>query len=42
MLEWLDRVGYGADIPGLEHEVGRALTKLPGHAATRDPTDTET
>lgn len=29
MLEWFDRVGYSADIAGLEHEFGRALTKLP-------------
>jgi len=29
MLEWLDRVGYNADIAGLEREFGRALTKLP-------------
>ena len=36
MLEWFDRVGYSADIGGLEREFGRALTKLPdwarGHA----------
>jgi len=29
MLEWFDRVGYSADIAGLEREFGRALTKLP-------------
>src|ERR1700688_718181 len=29
MLQWFDRVGYSADIAGLEHEFGRALTKLP-------------
>src|SRR6202008_2726769 len=29
MLEWFERVGYSADIPGLEREFGRALTKLP-------------
>jgi len=29
MLEWFERVGYSADIAGLEHEFGRALTKLP-------------
>src|SRR6201999_1838361 len=38
MLEWFDRVGYSADIAGLEREIGRALTKLPdwvrGHVAT--------
>src|SRR3984893_5292554 len=32
MLEWFDRVGYSADIAGLEREFGRALTKLPGWA----------
>jgi uncharacterized protein YbjT (DUF2867 family) len=32
MLEWFDRVGYSADIPGLEREFGRALTKLPDWA----------
>ena len=30
MLEWFDRVGYSADIAGLEREFGRTLTKLPG------------
>jgi len=36
MLEWFDRVGYSADIAGLEREFGRALTKLPtGHVAWR-------
>ena len=29
MLEWFERVGYSADIAGLEREFGRALTKLP-------------
>jgi uncharacterized protein YbjT (DUF2867 family) len=29
MLQWLERVGYNADVAGLEHEFGRALTKLP-------------
>jgi hypothetical protein len=29
MLEWFERVGYSADIPGLEREFGRPLTKLP-------------
>jgi hypothetical protein len=28
MLEWFERVGYSADIAGLESESGRALTKL--------------
>jgi len=32
MLQWFDRVGYSADIPGLEREFGRALTKLPDWA----------
>jgi uncharacterized protein YbjT (DUF2867 family) len=29
MLEWFERVGYTADIAGLEREFGRKLTKLP-------------
>jgi hypothetical protein len=29
MLEWFERVGYNADITGLEREFGRSLTKLP-------------
>jgi len=32
MLQWFDRVGYSADIAGLEREFGRALTKLPDWA----------
>jgi uncharacterized protein YbjT (DUF2867 family) len=32
MLEWFDRVGYSADIAGLEREFGRAVTKLPDWA----------
>src|ERR1700732_59438 len=32
MLEWCERVGYSADIVGLEREFGRALTKLPDWA----------
>src|SRR6201988_2641253 len=32
MLQWFDRVGYSADIAGLEREFGRALTKLPAWA----------
>ena len=28
MLEWFERVGYDADIAGLEREFGRSLTKL--------------
>ena len=33
MLEWFERVGYSADIAGLEREFGRALTKLPDWAS---------
>jgi uncharacterized protein YbjT (DUF2867 family) len=32
MLEWFERIGYSADIAGLEREFGRALTKLPDWA----------
>jgi uncharacterized protein YbjT (DUF2867 family) len=32
MLEWFDRVGYSADIAGLEREFGRSITKLPDWA----------
>jgi uncharacterized protein YbjT (DUF2867 family) len=32
MLEWFERVGYSADIAGLEREFGRPLTKLPAWA----------
>jgi uncharacterized protein YbjT (DUF2867 family) len=32
MLEWFERVGYSADIAGLEREFGRALMKLPDWA----------
>jgi uncharacterized protein YbjT (DUF2867 family) len=36
MLEWFERVGYSADIAGLEREFDRKLTKLAdwarGHA----------
>jgi hypothetical protein len=43
MLQWFERVGYSADIAGLEREFGRALTKLPtGHIATRDQMGAET
>jgi len=35
MLQWFERVGYSADIAGLEHEFGRALTKLPDWARRR-------
>lgn len=32
MLEWFERVGYNANIAGLEREFGRSLTKLPDWA----------
>ena len=32
MLEWFERVGYSADIAGLEREFSRTLTKLPDWA----------
>jgi uncharacterized protein YbjT (DUF2867 family) len=32
MLEWFERIGYTADIAGLEREFGRSLTKLPDWA----------
>jgi len=32
MLQWFERVGYSADIAGLEREFGRVLTKLPDWA----------
>jgi uncharacterized protein YbjT (DUF2867 family) len=35
MLEWFERVGYSADIAGLEREFGRPLTKLPDWARRR-------
>jgi uncharacterized protein YbjT (DUF2867 family) len=38
MLEWFERVGYSADIASLEHEFGRALTKLPDWARRGAPT----
>jgi uncharacterized protein YbjT (DUF2867 family) len=39
MLEWFDRVGYSADIPGLEREFGRPLTKLPEWTRRATPTN---
>jgi hypothetical protein len=33
MLEWFERVGYRANIAGLEREFGRTLTKLPDWAS---------
>ena len=33
MLQWFERVGYSADIAGLEREFGRALSKLPDWAS---------
>ncbi len=38
MLQWFERVGYSADIAGLEREFGRALTKLPDWASRVAPT----
>src|SRR6202021_70057 len=35
MLEWFERVGYSADIAGLERGFGRALTTLPERARGR-------
>jgi len=37
MLEWFERVGYSANIAGLEREFGRALTKLPDWAHRHAP-----
>jgi len=37
MLEWFERVGYSADIAGLEREFGRAPTKLPDWARRHAP-----
>jgi len=37
MLEWFERVGYSADIAGLEREFGRRLTKLPDWARRQAP-----
>jgi uncharacterized protein YbjT (DUF2867 family) len=37
MLEWFERVGYSADIAGLEREFGRKLTKLPDWARRQAP-----
>jgi uncharacterized protein YbjT (DUF2867 family) len=37
MLQWFDRVGYSADIAGLEREFGRPLTKLPDWARYARP-----
>lgn len=37
MMEWFDRVGYRADIAGLEREFGRTLTKLPDWAQRQGP-----
>jgi len=37
MLQWFDRVGYSADIAGLEREFGRPLTKLPDWARHAQP-----
>jgi uncharacterized protein YbjT (DUF2867 family) len=40
MLEWFERVGYSADVAGLEREFGRALTKLPDWARRHARRDT--
>jgi uncharacterized protein YbjT (DUF2867 family) len=37
MLEWFERVGYSADIAGLEREFGREFTKLPDWAREASP-----
>jgi hypothetical protein len=39
MLQWFERVGYSADIAGLEREFGRALTKLPDWARHHERPD---
>jgi uncharacterized protein YbjT (DUF2867 family) len=39
MLQWFERVGYTADIAGLEREFGRALTKLPDWARSNARTN---
>jgi len=36
MLEWFERVGFSADIGGLEREFGRPLTKLPDWARRQE------
>jgi uncharacterized protein YbjT (DUF2867 family) len=36
MLEWFERVGYSADIAGLERDFGRKLTKLPDWARRQE------
>jgi uncharacterized protein YbjT (DUF2867 family) len=35
MLQWFERVGYSADIAGLEREFGHALSKLADWARTQ-------
>ena len=37
MLEWFERVGYSADIAGLEREFGRPFTKLTDWARRQAP-----
>src|SRR5712675_458889 len=37
MLQWFERVGYSADIAGLEREFGRELAKLPDWARQARP-----
>jgi uncharacterized protein YbjT (DUF2867 family) len=41
MLQWFDRVGYSADIGGLEREFGNTLTKLPDWARRRPKGQTQ-
>ena len=42
MVHWFGRVGYSADIAGLERGFGRMLTKLPDWARRRAQVDAET
>ena len=42
MLEWFERVGYSADISGLEREFGLSLTKLPDWARRHAPPNGQT
>jgi uncharacterized protein YbjT (DUF2867 family) len=45
MLQWFERVGYSADVAGVEREFGRTLTKLPDwvrrHARVAPTVETE-
>ena len=43
MLEWFERVGYSADIPGWNaSSAARSRSSPTGHAATRDQMGSET